>query len=106
VVVAAQAALLDEAVGEIGAAMRAMAVDHAVGAGEILVEDEVLAEQPHGFHRVAVELADAGDRPPVAAQEIAHRGARADRGQQLVLRFRKHASPPQCPLERRNSHPS
>ena len=45
VIVAADAGLLDEAVGEVGAPVRAMAVEQPVTAAEILVEHEVLAQQ-------------------------------------------------------------
>ena len=77
VIVAAQPAFFDIAVAEIGAAMPAMAVEKPEPAAEILVEDEVLAEQAHRPDAGLGELAGAGDRPPVAAQQLAHRGARA-----------------------------
>ena len=44
-IVAAQPAFFDIAVAEIGAAMPAVAVEKPEPAAEILVEDEVLAEQ-------------------------------------------------------------
>src|SRR5947207_1993133 len=72
-VIAAQPVPLDIAVREIGAAMPAMAVDEAPTPAEILVEDEVFAEQPQRLRTRLGELAGAGDRPPVAAQQIAHR---------------------------------
>jgi hypothetical protein len=44
VVHATDAVLFGDAVGEVHAAMRAESVDEAVGAGAVLVEDEILAE--------------------------------------------------------------
>ena len=44
---AAQAAALEPAEREIGAAMRAGALDQAVAAVLVAEQDEVLAEQPH-----------------------------------------------------------
>src|SRR5213076_1708867 len=67
VVIAAQPAGLDEAVAQIGAAVPAMPIQEAVSAAEILVEDEVLAHQPHRFGAGLRELAGPGDRPPIAA---------------------------------------
>ena len=42
-VIAAETAFLDEAVGKIGAAVTALTVDQAKGAAEILVEHQVFA---------------------------------------------------------------
>ena len=69
---AAQPAVLQPAVGEIGAAMRAVAVDQAVAALVVAEQHEVLAHQPHRLDRpVAGELVDQRDRLPVAAQQCA-----------------------------------
>src|ERR1700746_2009114 len=73
VVVAAQPPRLDIAIAEIGAAMPAMPVDEAPAPAEILVEHEVLAHEPHRLGARRVERAGAGDRPPIAPQQIAHR---------------------------------
>ena len=95
VIVAAQAALLDDAVGEIGATMRAMPVEQAERAGEVLVQDQVFAQQPHRLDAVGlVEFAGAGDRHPVAAHQLAHRRARPSLGQELVLLGRQHRDSP------------
>src|SRR5690348_9586004 len=83
VIVTAQPARLDIAVAEIGAAMSAMPVDQAPAPAEILVEHEVFAQQPHRFRARPLDLAGAGDRPPVAAQQIAHRRPGAGLCQQL-----------------------
>src|SRR3984893_8068188 len=77
VIIAAQPAFLDIAVAEVGAPVPAMAIEEAVFAAEILVEDEILAQQPHRKRAGSFEFAGAGDRPPIAAQEIAHRGTGA-----------------------------
>ena len=63
VIIAAQAAFLDEAVGHVGAAVAAMPVDQPVSAAEIAIEHEVFAHQAHRLDAVGlVELAGAGDR--------------------------------------------
>src|ERR1017187_997182 len=72
VIIAAQAALLDESVRHVRAAMRAMAIHQSEGAGHVLVESEILAHQTHGFDGLRVEFAESGDGHPVAAQQIAH----------------------------------
>jgi hypothetical protein len=50
-----------------------MPVDKAPAPGEILVEHAVFAEEPHRLRARPLELAGAGDRPPITAQQIAHR---------------------------------
>jgi hypothetical protein len=85
VIVAADAGLLDEAVGEIGAAMRALPIDQPEPAAEVLVEHEVLAHQADSLDRAPLELAGAADRHPIAAQQLAHRGPGADLGEQPVF---------------------
>src|SRR5437870_4789868 len=82
-VVAAQPAFLDIAIAEVGAAMPAMAVEEPVAAAEILVEDEVLAQEPHRHWSRLRQLAGAGDRPPVAAQQFAHPCPGAGLGQDV-----------------------
>ena len=68
---------------------------------EVLVEHEVLAHQADRLDRVVLELAGAADRLPVAAQQIAHRRAGADAGEQFVAGCGEHMSsngivPPLC----------
>ena len=70
--------------------MRAVPVDKPVGAGLVLVEDEVLAHQAHRLHRRVVQLGDRGDGHPVAAQQLAHQRAGADLRQRSVLFVAKH----------------
>ena len=94
VIAAADAARLDPAMDEVGAAVRAMPIDQAEAAGQILVEDEVLAEQAHRLDRRLVELARAGHRKPVAAQQLAHGRARPDAGEHLVPGGGEHLAPP------------
>ena len=50
-IVAADAGLLDEAVGEVRAPVRAMAVEQPELSAQILVEHEVLAHQTNGLDR-------------------------------------------------------
>ena len=90
VVAAADAAVLDPAVGHVGAAVRAMPVDQAERAAQVLVEDEVLADQPDRLDRVLLKLAGAADRLPVAAQQLAHRRAGADAGEHFVAGCGEH----------------
>ena len=84
VIAAADAGLLDPAIGHVGAAVRTVAVDQAVPAAAVAVEHEVLAHQADGLDRVGIELAGAGDRLPVAAQQFAHRRAGSDAGEHFV----------------------
>src|SRR5882762_10900042 len=88
-VIAAQPATLDIAVAEIGAAMPTMPIDEAVFAAEVLVENEILAHEPHRQRPGLLELASAGDWPPIAAQQIAHRRIRTGLGKSIptVARF-------------------
>src|SRR5439155_82344 len=90
VVVAAQAALLRDAVAEIGAPVRAVTVEQAVAAARVPVENEVLAHETHGQRRMLVELRDGGDGLPVAAHQLAHRRAAADAREPLVLLRAQH----------------
>ncbi len=92
VIVAANAALLDEAVAEIGAAMRTLPIEQPETAAEILIEHEILAHQTHGLDRVVVELARTADRHPIAPQQLSHRGPRPDLGQQPILFGTQHVS--------------
>ena len=92
VVVAAQPALLDDAVREVRAAVRAVPVDQAVGAPTVLVQDEILAEEPDRLDRSVVQLGDGGDRHPVAPEQLAHRRAAPDLGEHEVLLVAQHAA--------------
>src|SRR2546427_12430623 len=62
------------------------------GPREVFVEHEVLAHDAHGLDGVLVEFAHRGDRMPVAAQELAHRRARADLRQRAVFFRAQHHS--------------
>lgn len=78
---------------EVGAAMRALAVEQAVAARGVAPQDQVLSEQAHrlqralGHRRVepGLEFVEQGDRVPVAAQKLAARRVRADAGDQFIL---------------------
>ena len=86
----AAVAELDDAVAEIGAAMRTVPVQQAVLSGKILVQHKVLAKQTHRLGRRVIQFGDRGDRLPVAAQQIAHRRAGADLGQSTVAFLAQH----------------
>src|SRR5215813_4259892 len=96
VVVAADADLLDESIGEIRAPMGAVPVEEPETSALILVEHEILAHEANGLDRVLVEFARAADRHPVAAQKLSHRRARADLGEKAVLFGTQHARPRSC----------
>src|SRR5262249_11595318 len=68
VIIAAQPAFLDIAVAEVGPSMTTMAIEQAIFAAEILVEDEILAHQPHRQCAGLLDLTGTGNRPPIAAQ--------------------------------------
>ena len=88
---AAQAAVLQPAIGEIGAAMRAVAADQAVAAFVVLEDHEVFAEQPHRLDRaVAGELIDQRGRLPVAPHQVAGRRAGRGPGDEIVLLRAQH----------------
>jgi len=98
VIVAAQAALLHEAVGEVGRAVLAVARDQPVGSREVAVDDQVLPHDAHRFDRALVQLAHRRDGMPVAAQQLAHRRSRADPREGPVLFRAQHGfTPPSRP---------
>src|SRR5215467_13402849 len=97
VVVAADAGLLDESIGEIRAPMGAVPVEEPETSAPVLVEHEILAHEANGLDRVLVEFARAADRHPVAAQQLSHGRAGADLGQKAVLFGAQHALP-RCSL--------
>ena len=74
---AAQAIALEAAVGQIGAAVRAVAVQQSPAAGVVAEQHHVLPHHAHGLQRTlgharvggGVELVDQGHRLPVAAQQ-------------------------------------
>ena len=92
VVIAAQPASLDIAVAEVGAAMPTMPIDEAVFAAEVLVENEILAHEPHRPRPGLLELAGAGDWPPIAAQQITHRGTPTGPGKNIPAAARLWAA--------------
>ena len=83
---AAQAAILETAVGEVGAAMRAVAVEQAVTAALVAEQDEILAQHAHRLGRpLGGQFVGEGDGMPVVAHQGAALGAGADPGDQLIL---------------------
>jgi hypothetical protein len=94
VIAAADAGALDPAVGQVGAAVRAVAVDQPEPATQILVEHQIFAHQADRLDCNRIELAGAADGHPVAAQQNAHRRTRADADEQFVLCGREQALAP------------
>ncbi len=89
-VVAAQAAGLDIAIAQVRAAVRAMAVDEAEGARQVLEQGEILAQEADRPRPRRLELAGGPDRVPIAAQVIAHRRARTHLGEPLIDSLTDH----------------
>ena len=90
VIVAAEPALLDESIGHVGAAMRAMSAHEAERAAHVLVQSEVFTHEANGLDGLGVEFTDSRDGHPIAAEQIAHRRAGSDAGQELVLGMVEH----------------
>ncbi len=89
---AAQPVLLVAAEEERCPAVGAVGAEQAHAAGGVAEGDEVLPEESDP-QRVPVRVGQLGGeqgRDPVLAQQVAHRGARANTGQQLIL-FLQHA---------------
>ena len=70
---AAQPAILEPAEGEVGAAVRAVAVDQAVAAFFVAKQHEVFAEQFDGAHRPRIS---AGRRKRSLSEPLAEQLAR------------------------------
>ena len=88
---AAQAAMFEPAEGEVGAAMRAVAIDQAVASGLVAEQHEVFAEQFDGTDRArALQLVDQRRRLPVAPHQLAAGVLRAGAGDQVVLLLAHH----------------
>ncbi|MCY1546515.1 hypothetical protein D9M68_825160 [compost metagenome] len=89
---AAQAVGFNAAEGQVGAAVRAVAVEQAVAALCVAEQHEVLPEHAHGFGRShgharvqhGVEFVEQRHGLPVAAQQFTTGGAGPDLGQALV----------------------
>ena len=87
---AAQPAILQPAEGEVGAAMRAVAVDQAVAAFLVAKQHEVLAEQFDRAHRPrSLQLVDQRRRLPVHPHQLAA-GVLAPGAGDQVVRFLAH----------------
>jgi hypothetical protein len=71
--------------------MAAVSVDQPVGAAQILVNDEVLAEQPERLDWMIVQLGNRADRLLVSAQQVAHPSAGSNLSQQFILAKCDHA---------------
>ena len=88
---AAQATVLEAAVGEVGAAMRAAAVEQAVPATLVAEQHEVLAQHAHRLGRALVrQLVGERHRMPVVAHQRPALGAGTDAGDQVVLLVAHH----------------
>jgi len=88
---AAQAAVLEPAEGEVGAAVRAVAVEHAELAVLVTEQDEVLPHELHRLDRARTrQFVGQGHRLPVPAQQLAGGGAGSDAGDEIVLLCADH----------------
>ncbi len=90
VIGAADAVVGRDAVGERGAAVRALLGDQADAALLVAEQHQVLAEQADALVPLAVKLGDRRDRVPVAAHHVAARRAGSDAGEQFVLLGGQH----------------
>jgi hypothetical protein len=82
---ATQAAVLQPAVRQIRAAVRAMPFKQSVVIF-FFEQDQVFAEQPYRLHRPRpLQLLKERDRLPIVAQQRTGRRARPDTGHELVL---------------------
>src|SRR6185437_3987632 len=94
VIDAAQPAMLVPPVEQRGAAMRTFMVHDADAARTVAPGDQLFAEQ-HQAHRLAVglEVARRDRRNPVPAHQLAHRRARPDAADEIVIGLRQHGGP-------------
>src|SRR5258708_6990165 len=87
----AHATALEAAESEIGAAMRAIAVEQAVAALFVAEQDKVLAEQLDRLDRpLAGEFVDHRRRLPIHPHQLASRRLRPDPGDQVILLLAHH----------------
>ncbi|MHC2177564.1 hypothetical protein ACVIQW_006951 [Bradyrhizobium diazoefficiens] len=83
--------MLEPPEGEVGAAMRAMAIDQAVAPSLVAEQHEVFAEQSHGADRPrAFQLVDQRRRLPVAPHQLSAGVLRPGAGDQVVLLLAHH----------------
>jgi hypothetical protein len=92
VIVASQPARLDDAEGEVCAAVRTAPIDEAEVSRPIAKENQIFSHQPDRFGGAPIELRERGDWHPVPAEELAHRRAGTDLRQSLVLFVTQHAA--------------
>ena len=105
---AAQPIALVAAKGQIGAPVRAVAVEQTPALLRIFEQHQVLAHQAHGFDRAlrharvqgGVELIHQRGGLPIAAQQLTSGGVRAHAGDAVVL-FGFHGV---CSVWRRGAH--
>ena len=89
---AAQAAVLEPPIDEVGAAVRTGALEQAVTADLVAKQDERFAEQANGLDRaVARQFVDQRGGLPIAAHQLARGGARPGAGEEIVLLSAQHA---------------
>ena len=99
---AAQAAIFEAAEGEVGAAVRAVAVEQPVPAALVAEQHEILAEHAHRLGRpLGGQFVGQGHGMPVMPHQGAALGARPDAGDQLVLLGAHHV--PKSDANRRDS---
>ena len=96
---AAQSAVFQPAIGEIGAAMRTAALDQPIAALLVAKHHEIFAEQAHRLDRpVAGEFVDQGGGLPVAAHQHARGRIGSGSGDEIVLLGAQHGIVPSSPL--------
>ena len=88
---ATQAVVFEPAKAHVGAAMRAGALDQAQLALAVAKQHEIFAQQAHRHHRtVPGKFVRQRGGLPVAAQDLARRGAGGDAGNKVILFLADH----------------
>ena len=88
---APQPAILEPAVGEIGAAVRAVAVEEAETALLVAEQYEILSEQAHGNQRsLAGNLLAQSRRMPIVTHQPSARRARSDTSDAIIFLLAQH----------------
>src|SRR5262249_23876796 len=89
---AAQSALFQPPEGEIGAAVRAGAIEQAVTALVVPEQHEIFAEKANGLYRpVALQFVEQRRGLPVTPHQLARRPAAAGAGDEIILLGAQHA---------------
>ena len=91
---AAQAAIFEAAIREVGAAMRTAAADQPVAATLVPEDNQIFPEQPHRLYGpIAGQFVDERRGLPIAPQQASRRSAGTGPGNEIVLLDTQHREP-------------